>query len=342
MRIQDASDRIYQGRIYKLLDEARSSIIISMYLIRPGDDPKHPVNRLLQDLVDARKRKVQVTIYLNTKFKGQDPRKLIEGPWFDRLRKAGVEIKLVSPVRRLHDKLIIIDERFVVEGSTNWSVAAIADNLESATIIESRELAQTKLRRIGFFPIWGEEQKKIPAPPEELFPAGPPTSVEVPILFMDRREYFPKLITDQKERALKVFLLLLFIAQAKGAQNFTISPEAVGGYLGFLPARDRTAIRRQVVRTLRELGNLQRFIRLEFRHGKGTWIELHLPAGSVFTLSSEFLEAGELAALSDNAIFLRLIRARLFQEGKRLEDLSACDIKKRFFVDSDTLKRATN
>src|SRR3989338_9815109 len=117
MYFQDASDRVYQGKVYKLIDQASSSVVISMYLMRPGTDENHPVNRLLQDLIEARKRGVAVMIYLNTKFKGQDPGKLAEGPWFDQLRKAGVQIKLTSPVRRLHDKLVIVDRRFVVEGS---------------------------------------------------------------------------------------------------------------------------------------------------------------------------------------------------------------------------------
>ena len=71
-----------------------------MYLIRPGENPKHPVNRLLEDLIEARQRGVSVTIYLNTKFKNQqNPARVVEGPWFDRPRKAGVQIKLVSPMR---------------------------------------------------------------------------------------------------------------------------------------------------------------------------------------------------------------------------------------------------
>lgn len=311
-----------------------------MYLIRPGEDPAHPVNRLLQDLLDARKRNVQVTIYLNTKFKGQDPKKLIEGEWFDRLRKAGVQIKLISPVRRLHDKLLVVDERFVVEGSTNWSVSAIADNFESATIIESGELAQAKLRRMSFFPIWGEEKKKILAPPEELFPAGPPTSIEIPNAFMDERRYFPEMIRNQKERALKIFLLLLYLTEAKGTREFSIPPEALGTYLELLSGKDRTAIRRQVIRALRDLGNVQKFVHLEFRHGKEAWMKLLIPPGPTFTMGADLLGPGELSSLSDNAIFLRLIKARLQVEGKRLEDLSLKVLSQRFFIDADTYKRA--
>lgn len=44
--------------------------------------------------------------------------------------------------RRLHDKLIIVDERYVVDGSTNWSISALRDNYESATLIIAAALGR--------------------------------------------------------------------------------------------------------------------------------------------------------------------------------------------------------
>lgn len=346
MKIQDISDRVYQGRVWHLLDEARSSIVISMYLMRPGENEKHPVNRLFQDLIEARKRGVEITIYLNTKFKSvKNPAGVAEGPWFEKLRGAGVQIRLVSPVRMLHDKLLIVDRRFVVEGSMNWSVSAIAENHESATLIESPELAESKLRRAGFFPIWGEEVKKVPRPklkrpvPEPLFPAGPPTSIEVPVALIEERRYFPGMIAYQRERAMKIFLLFLYLAQARGASRLGFLPETVGDYLGILPGEDRSAVRRQVIRVLRDLQTIDKLLQAEFRHGKAAFVELFIPKGPAFTLSSAGLEAGQMSELGDNQIFVRLIQARLREEGKRLEDLTQAQIKRRFFIDDATMRR---
>lgn len=341
MKIQDISDRVYQGQVYALLDGAQSSIVLSMYLIRPGEDPKHPVNRLLEDLLEARKRGVEVTIYLNTKFKNRNPLKVVEDPWFDRLRKAGVAIHLISPVRRLHDKLVIVDRRSVVEGSTNWSVSAIAENLESATIIESSELAEAKLRRMSFFPILGQEQAKTPPPkrpreaPPPLFPVGAPSSIEVPAALLEEKKYFPEMISDRSERALKLFLLLIYISEAKGLREFIFFPEAGAEFLGILPGEDRSAVRRQMVRVLRELEGFEGLVKPEFRYGKETRITLHLPSGTTFTVGSEDLEAGELAELNASEIFLRLVRARLRSEGIRLEDLTQKELARRFFVNED-------
>ena len=338
-KTRDISDRVYQGQVYRLFDEARSSITISMYVLKPGEHPKHPVNRLLEDLLEARGRGVKVTIYLNTKFEGSiRADQVTVGPWFDRLREAGVVLRLVSPVRRLHDKLLIVDRRFVVEGSTNWSVSAITDNFESATVIDSPELAEVKLKRIGFFPIWGEEAKKLPRPrkvrrrPEPLFPAGPPTSIEVPVALVEGRKYFPNLINQQSERALKLFLLLLFLREAKGQGRFLFSLESAAEFLGVLPGKDRSAVRRQMIRLLRDPESIGPWLEIQFHHGKEARLELLLPPGPAFTVGSTDLLAGELAGLTDNQIFLRLVRARLREEGKRFEDFSQRELMQRFFA----------
>lgn len=310
-----------------------------MYLMRPDErEPKHPVSRLFEDLLEARKRDVEVTIYLNTKFKGRDPKKVAEGPWFDRLRAAGAVIHLVSPVRRLHDKLVIVDRRFVVEGSMNWSVSAIEDNFESSTLIGSPELAESKLRRIGFFPIWGEE-KTLAAQPEILFPAGPPTSIEIPAALIEEQKYFPRMITTQRSRAIKFFLLLLFISEAKGTRRFQISLEAMANFLEVPQGETREAVRRQAIRVLRSLASTEKLLRAEFRHGKEAEVELLLPKGPTFAVGSHDLGVGELAVLSDNDIFLRLIRARLRSEEKRLEDFSQAEIARRFFLNRKTYSR---
>lgn len=345
MKIQDISDRVYQGQVYALLDQAQSSIVISMYLLRPGEDPKHPVNRLLEDLLEARKRGVEVTIYMNTKFKKQEvPAEMFEGEWFKRLRKAGAQIRPVSPLRRLHDKLVIVDRRIVVEGSMNWSVTALADNFESATIIESPELAEAKLKRIGFFPIWGEDKPRARPPkrlPEfaPLFPQGPPASIEVPVGLVEERRYFPRMISKERDRSLKVFLLLLYLAQAAGRSKILFPPESAGLFLEILPGQDRSALRRQIIRVLRDLETLDGLSRAKFRFGKEAMVELLLPEGPAFTVGSEDLQPGELAGLDDNEIFVRLLRARLREEGKRLEDLSSAEIERRFFFNRKTYRQ---
>lgn len=346
MRSEDASDRIYVGRVYRLLEQARSSIVISMYLIRPGEDPKHPVNRFLNDLIGARHRGVEVTIYLNTKLREIGAAQVAEGIWFDRLREAGVKLYLISPVRRVHDKLVVVDRRFVVEGSTNWSIAAIADNFESATIIESTALAEIKLKRMSFFPIW-DGKTRPPSPGRagaplhtaQFFPAGPPTSIEVPVALIEEKRYLPTMISYRSERAMKLLLLLIYLSEAEASRTFWLSLDRAAEFLDILQSKDRATIRREMVIVF---GNLQAFgnlVSVKFYHNQDAEVELKLPPGPTFTVGGDSLSAGELAILEDNEIFLRLIRARLHAEGKRLKDLAQTEIERRFFFDDRTYRR---
>src|SRR3989338_447986 len=71
-RVTDISDRAYEGAVIKLLDGAEKSIVISMYSVSLGAQGNNPMRLLLNNLVEARGRGVEVTLYLNTKFKGSD------------------------------------------------------------------------------------------------------------------------------------------------------------------------------------------------------------------------------------------------------------------------------
>ena len=61
-RVKDISDRKYEGAVIELLDNAKESIVISMYTINLGTTNNNPVKLLLNDLFEARERGVSVTV----------------------------------------------------------------------------------------------------------------------------------------------------------------------------------------------------------------------------------------------------------------------------------------
>jgi len=61
-RVKDISDRKYEGAVIELLDNAKESIVISMYTINLGTTSNNPVKLLLNDLFEARERDVDVTV----------------------------------------------------------------------------------------------------------------------------------------------------------------------------------------------------------------------------------------------------------------------------------------
>jgi len=88
-KVKDVSDRSYEKEVINLIDNSKDSIILSMYIVKPGDNKKHTVNRLLIDLEEALDRGVKVTLYLNTKVDERDykPEDVGRGTCFDVLRK---------------------------------------------------------------------------------------------------------------------------------------------------------------------------------------------------------------------------------------------------------------
>ena len=152
-KVKDISDRAYEPAVIELLDGAKESIVMSMYVISLGTKYNNPMRLLLNDLVEARERGVGVTVYLNTKFRDtrEDDTRITESSAVKILKGAGCVVHFIKYRTRLHDKLIIVDRRFVVEGSTNWSISALRDNYESATLIDSPELATIKLARLKSF-----------------------------------------------------------------------------------------------------------------------------------------------------------------------------------------------
>ena len=188
-RVKDISDRSYEEAVIALLDNAQDSIVISMYSISLGTESNNPIRLLLNDLLEARARGVKVTLYLNTRFRDSDKGRIsfIDSPIFKELEKAGVLIHFIPSNRRLHDKLIVVDSRYVVEGSANWSISALKNNFESSTLIDSQDLAGVKLSRLKGFLISSvprDERLHTPAYIENL-----PKSLNLPRELLLNKKY---------------------------------------------------------------------------------------------------------------------------------------------------------
>ena len=62
-RVKDISDRTYEKAVTDLIDSARQSIVISMYSINIASAKRNPITMLLNGLLQARKRGVEVELY---------------------------------------------------------------------------------------------------------------------------------------------------------------------------------------------------------------------------------------------------------------------------------------
>ncbi|MBU4343172.1 MAG: hypothetical protein KKG21_04105 [Candidatus Omnitrophica bacterium] len=96
-RVSDISDREYEEVVIKLIDNAKESVVIGMYHISTQLEANNPVKLLLNDLVEAEERGVQVRIYLNTKFPDVSYEELTgEDEFFLNLEDAGLGLGLAA------------------------------------------------------------------------------------------------------------------------------------------------------------------------------------------------------------------------------------------------------
>ena len=113
-----------------------------------------PSNQLIDALIKAKKRGVDVEVILDIRQK--DDRTTIRNlETGKRLTTAGVRVIFDTEQVTTHSKLLIIDEKIVVIGSTNWTYSALTSNHESSIVLESKEIAAElmeffeKIKRTG-------------------------------------------------------------------------------------------------------------------------------------------------------------------------------------------------
>jgi len=311
-----------------------------MYSISLGTDTKNPVKLLLNDLLEARERGVSVTLYLNTRFRstGKTEGSFIGSPVFKELKDAGCNIYLIPSSRKLHDKLIIVDNWYVIVGSTNWSISALRTNFESNTLIDSPRHAQEKLNRLEKVLDFVKSNSKISDTPgysEEL-----PEELSVPKELLTNKKYFSRMVTSQDNRAFDLYLLLLAHSQLAGEDEFFINLEDMALSLGLPDTWDYTALRRQVIKSLKRLQKRYNLITVKFLHGKDASVKLTDFPDSSFAISSGSIIQVENPELSMRLKFLLLIEALLKDERKDLYSMSQPALAKRFNLHQATIHAA--
>ena len=339
-QVKDISDRAYEPAIIELLDGAKESIVISMYNISLGTKERNPIVFLLNDLIEARQRNVAVTIYLNTRFREIDKGsyQLIRTAFFKKLLDTGCLIHLLPARLRLHDKLIIVDSRFVVEGSTNWSISALKSNRESATLIDSPELAKIKLLRLKMLPLTAEAKEKEPR--HALYLEDLPDSITIPRAVLSESRYFPKMVTSHDVRSMDLYLLLLAHSQVVAKSGFFIELEGMALSLNMPVSWPDFSLRRQVIKSLKKLNKNYNLVRVKFFHGKDAWVELVNFPQETFTISSKLIRNDSTHKISQRLKFLLMVKSLLEAQGESFYSLSQGEIAKRFHIHRWTVGEA--
>ena len=108
--------------------------------------PDSPSNELINSLIAAKKRGVDINVILDKPYKNKKTDNRANEKTATILSRGGVKVYFDSENITTHSKLIIIDGRYVVIGSTNWSYYALSKNNETNVLIDSEQIAKEYIK----------------------------------------------------------------------------------------------------------------------------------------------------------------------------------------------------
>ncbi len=170
--LQYLPDDQYYPALLKLIQEARQSVLIAMFVFTPPKDKEPLKDRLVKTLVEAAQQGVYVRLVLDLSAGEGDSLAQAHEEWAEVLRKQGVDVRLSIPTVSLHAKLVVVDLANVLIGSHNWTEGALSGeriyestvlltlphqdrrwadyvfNLETVSDMRSREHWQEELRQM--------------------------------------------------------------------------------------------------------------------------------------------------------------------------------------------------
>ena len=251
------------------------------------DKTESEAYKLVQDIVDAHARGVKVEVYLDRSKPNNEDK---NDSAFIALYREGVPVKFITPGKRVHDKLIVIDKFIVISGSSNWSYSAFRLNSENADLIISREYAKEKLKNI---------LKLRPFVDKSSIDEAQIVMIKCPARFLKDKSLAPRMVTRRDDR---VFDLYLFLLKAPGPDYENIAKE-----LGIFKY-GKAVYRNQIIKALKRLEGYG-LVKVTFNYGGDFKIELNTDTEGqgYFNIPLAYWEYGWSKKLSQNAKFAYLI-----------------------------------
>jgi phosphatidylserine/phosphatidylglycerophosphate/cardiolipin synthase-like enzyme len=132
----------YMAVVPALLESARTTIRIEQQYIKT----EQPEVRLLLDAIDTARRQhtgLEIRIVLAKGFSNADLQSEIAGLEARGLM-LGDDVRILNPhhFTHCHNKLIVVDDEWVLVSSQNWSDTAVTKNREAGLLVDSPEIAR--------------------------------------------------------------------------------------------------------------------------------------------------------------------------------------------------------
>lgn len=142
---------LFGAAYYSVLPElfrlASTSIAVCMFHIALPEE-SHPTKALLNELVTAKSRGVEVRVLMDADRPSDQYRSTVINTNAKEFLKAeGVLVRFDPPGKLLHSKFIVIDKKLIILGSHNWSAGSYFQFDDISLIIISDTLATKQSER---------------------------------------------------------------------------------------------------------------------------------------------------------------------------------------------------
>lgn len=272
-QVEDISGRKYFPVVKDALSKAKKSISLVMYLIELSSHKENlKADQLVSSLIEAKQRGVDVEVILdqNVDFvqrrsKSEWEAKVKSMRAYKRLKEAGVKTRYDEPARYTHAKAIVIDERIVILGSTNWTESSLNKSNEINVLIKSKGLADEVLSYIKAIKIDENIEKYLES-------SGPVTVISRE--FIENPALAPQMVKARDERAFDIYLYLLKVFSRNPEAKLTLSYESLARYLGIYEGWNSVDYRRQITKSLKKLEQRYKLIKFETGYGKEATVML--------------------------------------------------------------------
>ncbi|MCY1036589.1 phospholipase D-like domain-containing protein [Corallococcus sp. BB11-1] len=148
----------YPEFVERLLSGAARSVRVVLFFFRYVD-AKYPTHGLLQQLIAAHERGVDVQVILDQDAKGDVYHsRIINLSAFQALTARKVPVRYDTATRLTHSKLVLVDGRHLVMGSHNWTLSSFTRYDETSLYLDSEPLGARLEER--FQTLWTQKAQR--------------------------------------------------------------------------------------------------------------------------------------------------------------------------------------
>ena len=125
-QVKYLKDEEFLPVLLRVIQTAKQSLIGTVYVFSEQKSAAPCQEQVVQALIQAAKRGVYVYLVLHTPDETTDRLNQDHSNWAERLRRAGLDVRLSHPSIPMHAKLLVADQSKILLGSHNWSEGSLS------------------------------------------------------------------------------------------------------------------------------------------------------------------------------------------------------------------------